>query len=289
MSATVPSPAPFDLPSCDALVARALEEDLATAGDVTGAAVVPREARARGLLVTREDGIVAGLPLALAVFATVSSELVSRSHVEDGWSVAAGTTLAEISGPASPLLVGERTALNFLGHLSGIATATARLVSLVAGTGVRIADTRKTTPGLRALEKYAVRVGGGSNHRFGLHDAVLIKDNHLVVAGGIRPAVVAARRRVGHLVSVEVEVETLAQLEEALEVGVDAVLLDNMDLDTMRRAVDLVAGRLTVEASGGITAETVRAVADTGVDVISVGWLTHSAPALDVACDVFGG
>jgi nicotinate-nucleotide pyrophosphorylase (carboxylating) len=198
----------------------------------------------------------------------------------------AGTVLAEVTGPARGVLTAERTALNLLGHLSGIATATAGLVAAVAGTGARIADTRKTTPGLRALEKYAVRMGGGVNHRFGLHDAVLVKDNHLAAAGGIRPALAAVRDRAGHLVKIEVEVTSLDQLAELLEVGADVVLLDNMDRATMRRAVEMVDGRMVIEASGGITLDSVRAVAETGVDLISVGWITHSAPRLDVALDV---
>jgi nicotinate-nucleotide pyrophosphorylase (carboxylating) len=211
-----------------------------------------------------------------------------RHRVEhgDGADVEAGTVLAELNGPARALLSAERTALNLLGHLSGIATATRDLVRVVAAAGhARVVCTRKTTPGLRALEKYAVRVGGASNHRFGLHDAVLVKDNHRVIAGGVGAAVAAARAALGHLVTLEVEVDSLEQLEAALEAGVDAVLLDNMSKLDLKRAVARVGGRVTTEASGGITLETVRDVAATGVDVISVGWITHSAPALDVGLD----
>ena len=208
------------------------------------------------------------------------------SEQGDGADVTAGTILAELEGSARALLAAERTALNLLGHLSGIATATRDLVAVVGGVGhARLACTRKTTPGLRALEKYAVRIGGGSNHRFGLHDAVLIKDNHRVIAGGVPAALAAVRAAQGHLVRLEVEVDTLEQLAEALEAGADAVLLDNMSLPDLERAVALARGRATTEASGGITPETIRDVAATGVDVISVGWITHSAPALDVGLD----
>jgi nicotinate-nucleotide pyrophosphorylase (carboxylating) len=211
-----------------------------------------------------------------------SAEVLHR----DGADVEAGTVLARVRGRARALLTGERTALNFLGRLSGIATATRDVVRRLDGLPTRVACTRKTTPGLRALEKYAVQVGGGETHRYGLDDAVLIKDNHLAVAGGIAPAVKGARGRVGHMVKIEVEVDTLAQLDEALELGIDVILLDNMDLDTMREAVRRARGRAVTEASGGIRPESVRAAAETGVDVISLGWLTHSAPSLDVALDV---
>jgi nicotinate-nucleotide pyrophosphorylase (carboxylating) len=206
--------------------------------------------------------------------------------VEDGTDAAAGSVLALVEGRARAVLVAERTALNLLGRMCGIATATRDLTAAVAGTKATVIDTRKTTPGLRVLEKYAVRAGGGANHRFGLGDAVLIKDNHLALAGGIAAAVATARAAVGHTVQVEVEVETLEGVAAAIEAGADAVLLDNMDVDVLRRAVDLCRGRITTEASGGITPDTIRAVAETGVDLISVGWITHSAPALDVALDV---
>jgi nicotinate-nucleotide pyrophosphorylase (carboxylating) len=273
----------------EALLRAALDEDLAAAGDLTTEAVVDRSVRGTADLVARRAGTVAGLPLAAHVFRLVEPDTTVTLRAEDGHPVDAGTVLAVVEGPARGVLTAERTALNLLGHLSGVATATADLVARVAGTGARIADTRKTTPGLRALEKYAVRMGGGMNHRFGLYDAVMVKDNHLVAAGGIGPAVERVRARVGHMVSVEVEVTSLAELAELLQVAgrhrVDVVLLDNMDASTLRRAVELVGGVMVTEASGGITAETVREVAETGVDVISVGWITHSAPTLDVALD----
>jgi nicotinate-nucleotide pyrophosphorylase (carboxylating) len=269
-------------------IARALDEDLGEAGDLTSEAVVGPDALVSGALVARRPGRIAGLEVAGAVFAAVDQRIEVTYHQTDGDKVGAGTRLATVTGRARSVLTGERTALNLLGHLSGVATATAAFVARVAGTNARIADTRKTTPGLRALEKYAVRMGGGINHRFGLSDAVMIKDNHLIAAGGVLSAVEAARRRVGHLVKIEVEVTTLTQLEEVLEVGADVVLLDNMDLATMVEAVQLVGGRLVVEASGGITLDNVAEVARTGVDVISVGWITHSAPALDVALDLEG-
>jgi nicotinate-nucleotide pyrophosphorylase (carboxylating) len=269
-------------------IARALDEDLGEAGDLTSEAVVGPDALVSGGVVARRPGRIAGLEVAGAVFAAVDQRIEVTYHQTDGDKVGAGTRLATVTGRARSVLTGERTALNLLGHLSGVATATAAFVARVAGTNARIADTRKTTPGLRALEKYAVRMGGGINHRFGLSDAVMIKDNHLIAAGGVLSAVEAARRRVGHLVKIEVEVTTLTQLEEVLEVGADVVLLDNMDLATMVEAVQLVGGRLVVEASGGITLDNVAEVARTGVDVISVGWITHSAPALDVALDLEG-
>ena len=272
----------------DELVRRALAEDLGRAGDLTTDAIVEAGAVARAAVLARREGRVAGLDAALQAFVLLDPEVRIERLAADGDDVGAGAALARLAGRARALLTAERTALNLLGRLCGIATATRDLVRLVAGTGARIADTRKTTPTLRALEKHAVRCGGGVNHRFGLDDAVLIKDNHLAVAGSVRQAVERARARVGHLVKIEVEVDTLAQLEEALAVGVDAVLLDNMDPVTLRRAVALVAGRAVTEASGGVRPETVRAIAETGVDLISVGWLTHSAPALDVALDFEG-
>ncbi len=267
------------------VIAAALAEDLATAGDLTTDAVVPVGAAAHGTLVARRPGRLAGLKVAAAVFAAVDPAVTVEPAAADGHDVVAGAVLARVRGPARGILTAERTALNLVGRLSGIATATRDLVVLVAGTKARIADTRKTTPGLRALEKYAVRVGGGVNHRFGLHDAVLIKDNHLAVAGGVTAAVRAARAHVGHLVQVEVEVESLEQLDEAIAAGADVVMLDNMAPAALREAVGRAAGRVVLEASGGITPETIRAVADSGVDLISVGWITHSAPALDVALD----
>jgi nicotinate-nucleotide pyrophosphorylase (carboxylating) len=271
------------------IVDAALREDLGRAGDQTTDAVVPADATATARLVARRAGRVAGLPVACRAFTLLDPRVQVDLRAEDGEDVAAGATLALISGPARPILSAERVALNLLGRLCGIATVTREVVASVAGTRARVACTRKTTPGLRVLEKYAVRVGGGANHRFGLDDAVLIKDNHVAVAGGVAEAVHRARAAVGHLVKVEVEVTGLTQVSEALEAGADAVLLDNMTPEAMREAVALVAGRAVTEASGGITPENAAVVAATGVEVISLGWLTHSAPALDVALDVVVG
>jgi nicotinate-nucleotide pyrophosphorylase (carboxylating) len=271
------------------LVAAALREDLGRSGDVTTDAVVPADAVAVAHLVARREGRVAGLEIACRAFTLLDPRVAVEFQAADGDDVAAGTVLAVVTGPARAILSAERVALNLLGRLCGIATQTRRVVALVAGTGARVADTRKTTPGLRALEKYAVRVGGGSNHRFGLDDAVLIKDNHVAVAGGVGEAVRRAKAAVGHLVKVEVEVTDLAQVREALEAGAEVILLDNMTPGQMREAVALVAGRAVTEASGGITPDNAAEIAATGVGVLSLGWLTHSVPALDVALDVVMG
>jgi nicotinate-nucleotide pyrophosphorylase (carboxylating) len=271
----------------DATVTRALAEDLGRAGDVTSIATIPEETSARAMVVARAAGVIAGLPLVAAAFRKLAPEIEISAARRDGASVTAKTTLMHITGPARAVLAAERTALNLLGRLSGVATATHEFVHRVAGTKLRICCTRKTTPGLRALEKYAVRCGGGFNHRFGLDDAILIKDNHIAVAGGIRAVLERAHAAAGHLVKIEIEVDTLDQLREVLAVGkADAVLLDNMDIATLRQAVALVAGRLTLEASGGITLDTIAAIAATGVDYASSGWITHSAPNLDVALDI---
>ena len=262
-------------------VAVALEEDLGAAGDITTDAIVPVDAQGEAAIVAREAGVVAGLDLAEAAFRALDPDTRFVRIVEDGGKVAGGGVIARISAKTRALLASERTALNFLGRLSGIATLTASFVKAVEGTGVRIACTRKTTPGLRAFEKYAVRAGGGVNHRFGLYDAVLVKDNHIAAAGGLAKALEKLRARSGHLVRAEVEVDTLDQLEEALRFPIDAVLLDNMDVETLQKAVKLVAGRVATEASGGVTLENVREIASTGVDLISVGALTHSARSLD--------
>jgi len=267
------------------LVRAALLEDLGRAGDLTTDAIVAKERHATTVLAARQQGIVAGLDLAMLAFKLIDPNVEITVERADGSEVAQGETIASVSGPARAILTAERTALNFLCHLSGIATATASIVKTVHGHKAKIVCTRKTTPGLRAIEKYAVRAGGGVNHRFGLDDAILIKDNHIAIAGGIRPAIERARLSVGHLVKVEIEVDTLAQLEEALALAPDAVLLDNMSLDELRRAVALVAGRAITEASGRISATTAPAVAATGVDLISIGWLTHSAPILDIGLD----
>lgn len=281
MSRPIP---PFPL-TYEPLLRLALAEDLGRAGDLTTDATVAPETRASGRIVARRAGSIAGLPMAGRVFALLDPAVEWEALAADGDEVEAGAPLARLAGPARALLAGERTALNLLGHLSGVATATHALVRAVAGTKAAIVCTRKTTPGLRALEKYAVRCGGGANHRFGLDDAVLIKDNHLIAAGGVAAAVARARAVAGHLVKIECEVQELGQLDEALAAGADVVMLDNMSPQEMAEAVARVAGRATVEASGGITLETVRAVAASGVDLISVGWITHSAPNLDVALD----
>jgi nicotinate-nucleotide pyrophosphorylase (carboxylating) len=268
------------------LLRRALEEDLGLAGDLTTNAIVPPGERLAARLVARRAGCIAGLRVAARAFTLVDPDVLFDLRVADGAMVAAGALLAEVSGPSRAVLTGERVALNVLGHLSGVATVTRGIVDAIAGTRARVVCTRKTTPGMRALEKYAVRAGGGSNHRFGLDDAVLIKDNHLAIAGSIAEAVRRVRASIGHLVKVEVEVDDLDQLEQALACPIDAVLLDNLPPRELRRAVALVDGLVITEASGGITPDTARAVAETGVDLLSVGWITHSAPALDVALDL---
>ena len=271
------------------LVAAALREDLGRAGDLTTDAIVPADARARLTIRARQSGTIAGLDLARLAFALVDPAIALDVENPDGSAVAPGDVVGTLNGPARGLLAAERTALNFMGRMSGIATQTRAIVDSVRHTRATIVDTRKTTPGLRAVEKYAVRAGGGGNHRFGLDDAVLIKDNHVAIAGGIRPAIERAKAGVGHLVKIEVEVDTLAQLEEALAIGVDAVLLDNMSLADLLRAVAMVGGRAITEASGRVTPETAPAIAATGVDLISVGWLTHSAPVLDLGLDFEAG
>jgi len=271
----------------DDVVTRALAEDLGRAGDVTSIATIPEGATARAIVVARQAGVIAGLPLVAAAFRKLAPDVAIAPHARDGASIAAKTALMHVTGSARAVLAAERIALNLLGHLSGVATATHAFVRRVKGSRTRICCTRKTTPGLRALEKYAVRCGGGFNHRFGLDDAMLIKDNHIAVAGGIRAVLERARASAGHLVKIEIEVDGLAQLAEVLAVGLaDAVLLDNMDMADMRQAVAMVAGRFPLEASGGITLESIEAVASTGVDYASSGWITHSAPNLDVALDI---
>ena len=268
------------------VVRRALLEDLGRAGDVTTDAIAPPELAGRAVVAARAAGRVAGLEPALHAFRVLDPECRVDVRLRDGSDAAAGDALARVTASARALLAAERTALNLLGRLGGIATVTRDVVKSLEGLKTRVAGTRKTTPGLRALEKYAVRVGGGSTHRYGLDDAVLVKDNHVALAGGIAEAVLRVRESVGHTVKIEVEVDTLAQLDDALAIGVDAVLLDNMDLPTLREAVRRARGRALTEASGGIRPENVREVAETGVDLVSLGWLTHSAPSLDVALDV---
>ncbi len=268
------------------VVRAALLEDIGHGGDITTDAIVPEHARTTGQIVARKPGVIAGIDAARLTFELLDAHAKIDVHVHDGERVQPGEAVATISSSARALLTGERTALNIMCRLSGIATATCSLVDLVEPYSAQIVCTRKTTPGLRVLEKYAVRCGGGNNHRFGLDDAALIKDNHLVIAGSIESAVKAARERVGHMMKIEVEVDTLEQLEEVLPLGVDAVLLDNMTPEQLRRAVEIAGGRVVTEASGTITPERVIEVAAAGVDLISSGWLTHSAPALDLGLDI---
>lgn len=271
------------------IVRRTLLEDLGRAGDLTTDAIVPVSASAQANIVARAAGRVAGLEVAAAAFRMLDPRVEIDIEIPDGHDAPASATLAVVRGPARAIHSAERTALNLLGRLCGIATTTRDIVAVVAPYPATVVCTRKTTPLLRALEKYAVRAGGGSNHRFGLDDAVLIKDNHRLIAGGVRPAVERVRHSVGHMVKVEVEVESLEQVAEALDCGVDALLLDNMAPALLRQAVALVAGRAITEASGGIRPATAAEVAATGVDLLSIGWLTHSAPTLDVALDVEAG
>ncbi len=270
----------------DDAVRRALDEDLGRAGDITTLATIPASAVAQAVIATRKPGVVAGLAVAAAAFRIFDPAVRFEAPVQDGAALAPGDVVARIAGPARSVLSAERVALNFLGRMSGIASLTATYVARVAHTKARIVCTRKTTPNLRAFEKYAVRCGGGANHRYGLDDAVLIKDNHIAVAGGIAPALRAAKAAVGHLVKVEIEVDTLDQLDEVLAEGADVVLLDNMGPDLLREAVRRVAGRMATEASGGVNLDTVRSIAESGVDMISVGALTHSAPVLDFGLDI---
>jgi nicotinate-nucleotide pyrophosphorylase (carboxylating) len=266
-------------------VRAALLEDLGRAGDITSDAIIPPDAQAETSLVARKAGVVAGLDLALLAFELIDPAFKAKVAKPDGSRLEKGDTIATIAGPARGILTAERVALNYLCHLSGIASATAAVVESIRGTKAHVVCTRKTLPGLRTVQKYAIRVGGGFNHRFGLDDAVLIKDNHIAAAGSIKQAVERARAAIGHLVKIELEVDTLAQLEEGLAIGVDAVLLDNMDVEQLRRAVGIVKGRAITEASGGITPQTAPAIAATGVDLLSSGWLTHSAQALDIGLD----
>jgi nicotinate-nucleotide pyrophosphorylase (carboxylating) len=267
------------------LVRAALIEDLGRAGDITSDSIIPAETMARLALNARQPGIVAGLDLAAMAFRLIDPAVRFETIHPDGSAVVPGDIIARVEGRARGLLTAERVALNFLGHLCGIASATAAITASLLPHKARVTCTRKTLPGLRMVQKYAVRVGGGANHRFGLDDAVLIKDNHIAVAGGIRPAVERVRAAIGHLVKIEIEVDTLDQLREVLSLPVDAVLLDNMTPDELRAAVRLVDGRLITEASGGITPVTAPEVAATGVDLISIGWLTHSATVLDIGLD----
>jgi nicotinate-nucleotide pyrophosphorylase (carboxylating) len=270
----------------DEAVRAALNEDLGRAGDITSQATIPASVTATAVIASRQVGVIAGMAFAKSAFAMLDPNLKFEILMDDGAHVSVGTEVARISGPARALLSGERVALNYLGRLSGIASLTAKFAAEIAHTKAKIADTRKTTPGLRAFEKYAVRCGGGMNHRFGLDDAVLIKDNHIAVAGGVAAALRAAKTAVGHLVKIEIEVDNLQQLKDVITEGADVVLLDNMSLDHLREAVQMVAGRMKCEASGNVNLSTVKAIAETGVDIISSGALTHSAPVLDLGLDI---
>jgi len=281
LDATRPPPALL----VEASVRAALAEDLGRAGDITSQITIPAEKTASAQFVARQPGHIAGLVCAEAAFRLVDPAVTFAAAKPDGSQVAAGHVLATVTGPARALLTAERVALNFLGPLSGTATATAALAKAVEGTGARIVCTRKTLPGLRALQKYAVRCGGGFNHRFGLDDAAMVKDNHIQAAGGLKPAVERLRAGLGHMVRIEVEVDRLAQLEEALALGVGTILLDNMPVEDLRRAVALAKGKAVLEASGNVTLATVRAIAETGVDYISSCAITHSAPNLDIGLD----
>lgn len=276
----------YFFPAADAerAIAQALAEDVGS-GDITSIATVPESVLGRAVFQAKDTGVLCGIPVLQRVYAQIDPRVELEVLVEEGSPLTPGTRVAIVHGPARSLLTGERVALNFLQHLSAIATRTAGFVKLLEGTSTHIIDTRKTVPGLRALAKYAVRVGGGHNHRFGLYDGVLIKDNHIQAAGGIRPAVARAREVAPHMLRVEVETESLEQVREALDAGADVILLDNMDLETRRQAVALCRGRALTEASGGINEQTIRAIAETGVDLISVGALTHSVTALDISLD----
>jgi nicotinate-nucleotide pyrophosphorylase (carboxylating) len=280
-----------DLPEVliEPVVRRSLEEDFGSGGDVTSRAVIAPDATARAHIVARERGVLAGAQPAGLTFRLVDPTVEVHFAVSDGAAVEAGDVVATVEGRTRSILTSERTALNFLCHLSGVATATRTLVAAVAGTDARICCTRKTTPGLRSLEKQAVRAGGGVNHRYGLGDAILIKDNHIAASEGVAAAIAAARKQSGPATTIELEVDTLDQLEEALEAGITAVLLDNMAPGDLSQAVEMTGGRAVLEASGRVTAETVRAVAETGVDFISSGWITHSAPILDFGLDFVSG
>jgi len=269
----------------DKIIKQALLEDIGT-GDITTDSIIPYDLKTKGIIKTKEEGVIAGLNIANLVFKKLDSNIIFQEKIKDGAKVSRNKILAEITGPARTILKGERVALNFLQRMSGIATITSKFCQEVKDFPVRIVDTRKTTPGLRILEKYAVRMGGGCNHRFGLYDAVLIKDNHIAVAGGIKSAVNSVRKQISHTVKIEVEVENLSQLQEALEIKVDIIMLDNMNLDTMREAVKIVKSKALIEASGGITLENVREIAQTGVDLISIGALTHSVKSLDISMEI---
>jgi nicotinate-nucleotide pyrophosphorylase (carboxylating) len=279
-------PAPLPQYYVRALIEAAIQEDLGQSGDMTSLAVIPQDSLAQASVVARDTGVCAGIDFVIGAFSFLDQACRCQIHCADGDEITPDTRILDVSGPAAAILSTERVALNFLGHLSGIASETAKLVAAIAGTGARICDTRKTTPGLRMAEKYAVRAGGGVNHRFGLNDAILIKDNHIAVAGSISAALQQARRYAGHMVQIEIEVDRLDQFDEALVAKAPVIMLDNMSLDDMREAVRRNQGQAVLEASGRVSLETVRDIAETGVDYISVGRITHSAPCLDVGLDI---
>lgn len=267
------------------IIEQALVEDIGT-GDITTNSIIHPSLHAHGIIKTSENGIIAGLNIASLVFKKLDSKIDFQCTVNEGQEISIGEILVKIHGPAQAILKGERIALNFLQRMSGIATMTSQYCHEVKDYPIRIVDTRKTTPGLRILEKYAVRIGGASNHRFGLYDAILIKDNHIALAGGVKPAIQLAKKNASHTVKIEIEVENLSQLKEVLEESVDIIMLDNMDLTTMRKAVEMSRGKVLLEASGGITLKTVRAIAQTGINLISVGSLTHSVKSLDISMEI---
>ena len=269
----------------DKIIEQALLEDIGT-GDITTESIIPSNLKAKGIIKTSDEGVVAGLDIARLVFQKLDSDNTFQEKIIDGTKITQGKLLAEITGSARTILKGERVALNFLQRMSGIATITSKFCQEVKDFPVRIVDTRKTTPGLRILEKYAVRMGGGHNHRFGLYDAVLIKDNHIAAAGGIKSAVNSVRKQISHTVKIEVEVENLSQLQEALEMRVDVIMLDNMNLNVMKKAVKTAKDKVLLEASGRVTLENVREIAQTGVDLISIGALTHSVKSLDISMEI---
>ena len=269
----------------DKIIEQALLEDIGT-GDITTESIIPSNLKAKGIIKTSDEGVVAGLDIARLVFQKLDSDNTFQEKIIDGTKITQGKLLAEITGSARTILKGERVALNFLQRMSGIATITSKFCQEVKDFPVRIVDTRKTTPGLRILEKYAVRMGGGHNHRFGLYDAVLIKDNHIAAAGGIKSAVNSVRKQISHTVKIEVEVENLSQLQEALEMRVDVIMLDNMNLNVMKKAVKTAKGKVLLEASGRVTLENVKEIAQTGVDLISIGALTHSVKSLDISMEI---
>lgn len=270
--------------NCSQIIEKALEEDIGPK-DITTSAVIPEDLEAKGLILAKENLVLAGIRVASECFRTLDPEIIFKGRFRDGDSIKAGKVIAEIKGKARAILMAERVALNFLQRLSGIATLTSKYVEKVKGLKVKIVDTRKTTPGLRVLEKYAVRMGGGFNHRFGLYDAVLVKDNHIALSGGIRKALAKVKKETPHTTKIEVETKSIKEVKDTLKVGVDIIMLDNMDLGMIKKAVKMIKGKALVEASGNINLENVRKIAETGVDLISIGAITHSAAAVDISLE----